>query len=92
MSTTTEPSPAPIRRHDLHNLFGQFIERDDVKTALAQTIQHKKTKLLQTAFHNETGYDISANWVYKVMRNQTPTTAPVQIGDKTYNVIPPRNI
>jgi hypothetical protein len=89
--TAIKPRP-PLKRVEIHQLFAQFIIRDDVKEALAHTIEHKRAKLLQTAFHNEAGYDISSNWIYKVMRNLAQSTTPVQIGSTIYNVVPPRNI
>jgi hypothetical protein len=81
MTTTTLPTK--IKRSELHNLFQQFIERQDVKEALAHTIQHKRAKLLQTAFYNETNYTISPSWVYRGMKAQQPATSPVTIGTVT---------
>jgi hypothetical protein len=57
MEATTQ-QPPKIKRSELHCLFSQFIDREDVKRAMAMTIEHKRANLLQESFHNVTGYVI----------------------------------
>jgi hypothetical protein len=75
-------------RSVIHQLFRQFAEREDVRQGLSATIRHKRAGLLRQSFFDETGFTISPNYVYRILKNQLPTTAPVTIGDHTYDILP----
>jgi hypothetical protein len=90
-TTTTDAVQAKtIKRSDLHKAFQEFANRKDVKKALEETIMQKRAGLLKKAFSEETGMKISSNYVYRVMRNRIPTTDTVKIGDKSYEIVPPK--
>jgi intein-encoded DNA endonuclease-like protein len=85
---SVEDCKKQICRSELHKVFQEFANREDVKKALEETIMHKRAGLLMKAFTEETGLKISRNYVYRVMKNKIPTTETVKIGKNSYEIIP----
>jgi hypothetical protein len=81
-----EDANQPKRSH-IHELFRKFVERQDVKYSLERTIKHKRAGLLKRAFLGETGFNISTNYVYRILNNQLPTIDTVTIGDHSYDIL-----
>jgi hypothetical protein len=73
-------------------MFQEFVKRDDVQKALDETVLHKRAGLLKKAFKEETGLDISSNYVYRVMKKRIPTKGTVKIGKNSYEVLPNNTI
>jgi hypothetical protein len=100
---SVEPSPltlsAPSSEEDsdeqdrptrdvLHECFADFLNREDVKTALQNTPKHKRASLVKQAFKDETGLDVSYTWIYRVFNNKVKKLKHIKIGTGKYKIIP----
>jgi hypothetical protein len=83
------PAKAQIKKSEIHRLFQEFYNRDDVQQALAKIKSTRRANLLKTSFFDETGLDINLGWVYKVLKCEKLKASlcqvTVKIGDREYS-------